>query len=983
MPTLALVTFAIRCLILALCAGQVYYISVKYLKYEVSSSVSFQMKENITTVPAITVCSSDFLRVNKEYHTSKMEKDPEYKPEPFRPSLDEDLANRFRTLPLCINKTTIQCHEECEALGFKTNLMYELSSDFKCAFYYRGLLPHELIVNASLTNGLDKDQLFYDVFFWYGKFCYTINNKIQSIRRPPTDYIWKVRLWFEQISAFNELPDETFGNSGFAGRSITNELYTSSPVVAFESTFVVGSVKHLKFMKYPSLALDYRKVEETKLPSPYRTHCFDYGQVGLASQSECINKCILQHHLYISVPVRNFFDKREEVYFDLRSDRDLKECLQVLKSNRTRETRRLTLADTFFHLFEFSLDIYNLTSQCLTMVQYLKCKDVICSKPECKRRLYPLSVNTFYDPSTRFQVVLQTPKEYDISIHTDPAIVLTDFLIYVASAMSFWFGRDVMSFSGDTLKTVGDYFSWTSKRKLKQMAVWNEKEAEKKRRKERILRRLARLVLLVEIAVKSYAKMTGNETFVPKQKPAPKHFPVKKVTWAIYFVIAACGMVFQLYHISSQYFAFDVKTQVSAELEEVIFLPTISLCFLSEEIFASRKRPEKIGPTNGSTPKELIVNSFDNFFSSQLYSRSDLNYKSYKFLRQGHVCYSIDTGDQSSVVHRQLLMKLRSKSHWYNSTLPNGMFLSLKIAYDISEFTKVKIIFARQIHPKGYELSSVGSERLIRYNKVSKDMSRRVDIFKVHYESYRMESNRVLKIPSNSSEKIVLSYEYTQLDRQLMPWPYVTNCLDRSSRPLKNRGECFEHCLNESVVKHFSSYPMEITLAKGTLPIVDHSLDPIYQRLKSKCKDECRQEDCKSVSFLPKELEAQQFLTGFHGINSNSTLSTQFQFFISDNPNMAVRCSPKIILIDFITFVLGCPCFWFGVVPLPLLLQLTKNSDKFRRRNVQTDQISKLEEYEARILQSDGHFDRIQFTLSSLNYSCSLRSTVLRRVKSA
>ena len=974
MPTLAFVTFAIRFSILALCAGQVYYISLKYFKYEVSSSVSFQLGENITSVPAITVCSFDFLRVDKEYYTLKMEDDPEYKPEPFRPSLDEDLANRFRALPLCINKTTISCYEECKALGFNTKELALEPSDFKCVFYYRGFLPHELIVNVTVADSLTTDQLFYDVFFWHGRFCYTLNNRIPTMDRSNTNDIWRANLLLEQTRAFI-LMEENNGKSW--GKTVPIELYASSPIDPFESTFAMGSVKDLKLLEDPSLALDYRKVEETKLPSPYKTHCFDYGQVGFASQSECINNCILQHHLYVSVPVRNFFDKREEVSFNLRSHRELQECLQVLQSNKTESRRVLLSSNIWFHVEIYS-DIYNLTSQCLTMVQYLKCKDVICSKPECKRRLYPLSVNTFYDPSTRFQVVLQTPKEYDISIHTDPAIVLTDFLIYVASAIAFWFGLDVISLSQGTIETTGNYFSWTSTKKLRQI----KNEEKRKFRRKQILRRLANLVSAVEIAVKSYAKMTGNEALIPKQEPAPKHFSVKKVTWAIYFVIAACGMVFQLYHISSQYFAFDVKTQVSAGLEEVILLPIISLCFLSEEIFAYRKRPEKIGPTNGSTPKELILNSLDNFFSSQLHSHSiffscsDLNYKSYKFLRQGHVCYSIDTGDQSSVVHRQLLMKLRASTDLGDDDIPIGMFLSLRIPLDVNDFSQVNIIYASQVRPKGNDLSSVSSVGLVSH----KIESSFYDSSLVRYQRYQMEKNMLLEAPSNTSDKIILSFEYTKLEQELMPWPYVTNCLDRSSRALKNRGECFEHCLNESVVKHFSSYPMEITLTKGTLPIVDHSLDPIYQRLKSKCKDECKQEDCKSVSFLPKELEAQPFYVEKSGATFNSTMFTRFQFFISDTPNIIVSCSPQIVFIDFITFVLGCPCFWFGVAPLPLLLQLlTKRANQFSTQK-QPAQLPTVEECDARINVLDACFDHLKRTLKSIKF---LELRRMRRIRSA
>ena len=205
-----------------------------------------------------------------------------------------------------------------------------------------------------------------------------------------------------------------------------------------------------------------------------------------------------------------------------------------------------------------------------------------------------------------------------------------------------------------------------------------------------------------------------------------------------------------------------------------------------------------------------------------------------------------------------------------------------------------------------------------------------------------------------------------------MPWPYVTNCLDRPSMEQGNKGECYEHCLNKSTVELFSSYPMEITLTTGRMSIIDHSHNSTFQQLKSQCKIKCKQSDCSSTTFIAREINYQPFYVSEENNQTNATVFTHFHFSISDKPNIRVLRTPKIILIDFITFVLGCPCFWFGVAPLPLLIHL---SDWITLKK-ETNHTLAIGQLEQKVQEIDRHFDQILAQLLQLRRQNRKKNTI-------
>ena len=183
--------FAAHLFIFLMCSCQICYISLKYYTYLVTTSASYETNEIITKIPSITMCSGDFLRSPLGYEIRNEVK--VYGPNKMEPEIFIRYNN---SLPLCINKDWSNCADECA----KKMKIESAGLDFMCTFNYRGFLPHELITNVTLDTRLKlKGQLSLDVFFWSGKFCYTINNNIQALNRSLVNNIWDLQLILDSV----------------------------------------------------------------------------------------------------------------------------------------------------------------------------------------------------------------------------------------------------------------------------------------------------------------------------------------------------------------------------------------------------------------------------------------------------------------------------------------------------------------------------------------------------------------------------------------------------------------------------------------------------------------------------------------------------------------------------------------------------------------------------------------------------------------
>ena len=205
------------------------------------------------------------------------------------------------------------------------------------------------------------------------------------------------------------------------------EFFASSPEQPFESRSLVGTFESINFLISPSMVLEYRKIEENKLPSPYQTQCFDYTQVGLTSQDQCINHCVRNYSLFTGAPIRNLLDTRVQVNFQWPRGNELDECLKINKRKEKGEEIFEENGEILDLYHGFVIDLPNSTAECLTMVRYFYCQDVMCSKTDCERSLYALwSDSSLRDGQS--QVILKMPSERDVFINNEVSFDLVNYL---------------------------------------------------------------------------------------------------------------------------------------------------------------------------------------------------------------------------------------------------------------------------------------------------------------------------------------------------------------------------------------------------------------------------------------------------------------------------------------------------------------------------------------------------------------------------
>ena len=198
------------------------------------------------------------------------------------------------------------------------------------------------------------------------------------------------------------------------------------------------------------MAISYKKITRHLLESPYKTDCFDYNKQNLESQSHCQDNCLTSMYLA-------WLDK---VPFDV--------------------TIYENLTEPFSYTFKYDdHQIGTLRNTCSS----------ICAKPDCfHETVTPKLIST--EDGTKFYVNIYPPDEPDIITQHVPQMKLVDFVTYLLSCISFWFGFSPFTFLVKTKLIEKCHVKWFSRkqtqpkrrpqlrRRIKKDIKWNTFVAE-------------------------------------------------------------------------------------------------------------------------------------------------------------------------------------------------------------------------------------------------------------------------------------------------------------------------------------------------------------------------------------------------------------------------------------------------------------------------------------------------------------------------
>ena len=170
---------------------------------------------------------------------------------------------------------------------------------------------------------------------------------------------------------------------------------------------------------FEGLPIDYLRYERIKiysLPDPYETNCKNYFTDDYNSKQSCISKCRLK---YLS---ENNTGKWMAIYF----------------TEMTESLANVTLHNSLVDLkTDYTLDA--------DIGQ--KCKDFCGTNSECYSEYYKLGLVQPGHILEQPYITFLSPNRPDLVYRYLPKIYFVEFVLFVASSVSLWFGFSVLMLS--------------------------------------------------------------------------------------------------------------------------------------------------------------------------------------------------------------------------------------------------------------------------------------------------------------------------------------------------------------------------------------------------------------------------------------------------------------------------------------------------------------------------------------------------------
>lgn len=181
-------------------------------------------------------------------------------------------------------------------------------------------------------------------------------------------------------------------------------------------------------------SVTYSLTTTTLVPAPYDTNCFKYSEIGHSSQHACLADCIAEGtKKWGFIPQGNYVIVRE-LYQDSNVTL-LPYFLDEGDKPMTPEQLNSVFGTGMINFKPLYLEFRNIRLRC----------HKICSHPDCHTEtVTPQEIQiTHFSPGhklIKYSLTLHPPKEPAVVVISTPKVGLMDFLIYICSCLSFWYG---------------------------------------------------------------------------------------------------------------------------------------------------------------------------------------------------------------------------------------------------------------------------------------------------------------------------------------------------------------------------------------------------------------------------------------------------------------------------------------------------------------------------------------------------------------
>lgn len=371
----------------------------------------------------------------------------------------------------------------------------------------------------------------------------------------------------------------------------------------------------------------------------------------------------------------------------------------------------------------------------------------------------------------------------------------------------------------------------------------------------------------------------------------------------ISLILSSLGCSYQVYYISQQFFDYETATKVSIASQTNSFVPTLVLCtgftnFLPLGVDETQfKNTASFNEWFESTPAiETVIDSGSYFFNASTWWLP-FNNKGFnslfvvkKMFRRLEVCYS---------------MSFR-KPHNYNYRA-------------ITSSSKVPQLVS----------FSFSHNFLVRHTPF---------VFYVHSfdSSFHGIGNSLAAISLSPKNQCEVFLTFTEYENHLLSAPYDSDCFDY--RPVfKNEKHCYDVChldlslrthkwipisvIKDSLLKEKTFFQSDRHTTQS--PAIILRENKLLRQIKQNCTSKCSKTQCDRNDFVPILI---------HTIEGDQ-LEVNMQ--ASPEPLFKTIFEPKIFMIDFVTYILSCIGFWYGISCFSSVGRIFKtlNGSRNRRSN--------------------------------------------------
>jgi len=159
---------------------------------------------------------------------------------------------------------------------------------------------------------------------------------------------------------------------------------------------------------------EYKKTIIKSLPKPYDTDCYDYRGMGYKSLTDCIDKC------RINAFIEKIYNLWPGAY---------------LQYNESMNSKIVNI----FQLFQENPELDQ------TLAKH--CKKLCGHRSDCNQEIFELKIKPRFITSDGFFIVFFPQNTPDIIYTHSPKILFEEFVSYIASYVSLWFGFSIIMLS--------------------------------------------------------------------------------------------------------------------------------------------------------------------------------------------------------------------------------------------------------------------------------------------------------------------------------------------------------------------------------------------------------------------------------------------------------------------------------------------------------------------------------------------------------